>query len=157
MLQVCSIATEKGYSIFLYGATENVLEKLVEKLKQKFPELKVVGVYAPPFRPLTEQESKHVIQMINAANPDVLWVGLGGGKQERWMAHHANYLQVPVMVGVGAAFDFLSGSKPDAPRWVQKAGLEWLFRLVKEPRRLWKRNLYHPVFIGKIVIQKWFR
>ena len=157
MLQVCSMAAEKGYSNFLYGATESVLEKLVENLKKRFPELKVMGTYAPPFRPLTEQESKYVIQMINAANPDILWVGLGGIKQERWMAHHFNYLKAPVMVGVGAAFDFLSGSKPEPPRWVQKAGLEWLFRLVREPRRLWKRNLYHPAFIGKVFMQKWFR
>ena len=157
MLQVCSMAAEKGYSNFFYGGAEGVPEKLSENLKQRFPGLKIAGIYSPPFSPLTEQESKDVLDMINAANPDILWVGLGAPKQELWMAHYINYLNVPVMIGVGAAFDFLSGNKQEAPKWVQRAALEWLFRLIKEPKRLWKRNLYHPIFIGKLIIQKWLR
>lgn len=157
MLRACNMAAQEKYSVFLYGATEDVLEKLSENLTQRFPKLEIAGAYAPPFRPLTEQESGGIIRMINAANPDILWIGLGGIKQERWMAHYTNHIQVPVMIGVGAAFDFISGNKQEAPVWARKAGLEWFFRLTKEPKRLWKRNLHHPVFIGKVVMQKWFR
>jgi len=156
MVQVCSMTAQKGYSNFLYGATEDVLDKLANNLKQRFPELKIVGTCAPPFRPLTEQESKHIIDTINAANPDVLWVGLGGTKQDVWMAHYIDHLDVPVIVGIGAAFDFISGNKPECPRWIQKIGLEWFFRFVEEPRRLWRRASYNPIFAYKILMQKLF-
>ncbi len=154
MLQTCKMAAEKGYSSFLYGGMDGTLEKLGAELKLRFSGFQVAGTYSPPFRVLTELEARDVINMINAANPDILWVGLGAPKQELWMAQYIRHLNVPVMVGVGAAFDFLSGSKQEAPRLVQRAGFEWLFRLIKEPKRLWKRNLYHPVFIGKALLQK---
>ncbi len=156
MLQVCKRAAEKGYSNFLYGGADGIPQKLAENLTQRFPGFNVRGTYSPPFRALTEQERSDVIHMINLADPDILWVGLGAPKQELWMARFAEHLNVPVMVGTGAAFDFLSGSKQEAPKWVQRAGIEWLFRLAREPRRLWKRNLYHPIFIGEVLLQKWF-
>lgn len=157
MFQVCEMTAQKGYSNFLYGGSDGTPEKLTEVLKQKIPDLKVSGTYSPPFRPLTQQEVEEIIDMINAARPDILWVGLGAPKQEIWMSQYIKELNVPVLVGVGAAFDFLSGNKKEAPKWMQKLGLEWLFRLLCEPRRLWKRNLYHPIFIIKALISRWIR
>ena len=154
MLQTCKMAAEKGYSCFFYGGADGIPERLGEELKRRVPGFRVAGTYSPPFRTLTEQEIGDVINMINAANPDILWVGLGAPKQEIWMAQHIRHLNVPVMVGVGAAFDFVSGNKEEVPGWLQRAGLEWLFRLIKEPRRLWKRNLYHPIFMIKALLQK---
>jgi N-acetylglucosaminyldiphosphoundecaprenol N-acetyl-beta-D-mannosaminyltransferase len=114
----------------------------------KFPGLKIAGYRSPPFRELTEEEDKKVVEAINKASPDVLWIGLGGAKQELWMYNYKNRLKVPVMVGVGAAFDFLSGTKKQAPKWMQKSGLEWLFRLITEPGRLWKRYILgNSIFI----------
>jgi len=114
----------------------------------------VAGTYAPPFRDLTDEEDDAVIEMINAANPDVLWVGLGSPKQDYWMARHRDRLNVPVMIGVGAAFDMHTGRIPQAPRWMQRSGLEWLFRLAAEPGRLWRRYLiYNPLFMLYMALQ----
>lgn len=124
---VCRMSAQKGFSNFFYGGTAALLETLVGKLRHQYPQLQVSGTYAPPFRPLTAQERKDVVQLINASQPDILWIGLGAPKQELWMADHFKDLQAPVMIGVGAAFDFLAGIKAEAPRWVQKAALEWLF------------------------------
>ena len=153
MLAFSAASAKRGYTNFFYGGTDRVLEQLAKKLCEMFPGLKVVGTYSPPFRPLTEAEDKAVIEMINQANPDVVWVGLGAPKQECWMAEHIGRITAPVMVGVGAAFDFLSGQKKRAPRWMQHNGLEWLFRLLQEPRRLWRRNLYHPLFFYNLLLQ----
>ena len=101
----------------------------------------MVGTLSPPFRPLTPEEDTAVVDAINAARPDIVWVGLSTPKQERWMASHVGRIEAPVMIGVGAAFDFLAGEKKQAPLWMQRNGLEWLFRLVTEPRRLWRRYL----------------
>lgn len=106
-----------------------------------FPGIRIAGSYAPPFRPLTGEEDAGIVEMIKGAAPDVLWVGIGCPKQELWMREHKEMLNVPVMVGVGAAFDFLSGVKPQAPVWMRDNGLEWLFRLAGEPKRLWRRYL----------------
>ncbi|WP_245308927.1 WecB/TagA/CpsF family glycosyltransferase [Aurantimonas sp. 22II-16-19i] len=125
-----------GLRHFYYGGAEGIAERLAACLRAQSPLLNVVGTYTPPFRPLTEAEDIAVIDMINAARPDVLWVGLSTPKQERWMQAHRDLLDVPVMIGVGAAFDFLSGAKRQAPKWMQRGGLEWLFRLGSEPRRL---------------------
>jgi len=148
LLALCLQSKEKGYSHFFYGGNEGVPELLVTKLTKRFPWLKVAGYYSPPFRPLTVQEDDDVIDMINNSGADILWVGLGAPKQELWMADHQKRITVPVMLGVGAAFDFHSGKVKQAPRCLQNTGLEWLFRLCMEPRRLWRRYLYNnPLFI----------
>ena len=154
MLAFSAIAAEKGYTNFYYGGAEGASEELAEKLCRRFPGLKVVGTYSPPFRPLTPAEDKAIVETINQADPDVVWVGLGMPKQELWMGEHLGQITAPVMVGVGAAFDFLSEKKRWAPRWVRHSGLEWLFRLLHEPRRLWRRNLYHPLFFYNVLIQR---
>ena len=141
MLAICQLSADKGYKSFLYGATDDVLEKLQVNLKKRFPKLNICGKFAPPFRALTSEEDRNIIQEINKANPDCLWVGLGSPKQDIWISQHRAQLNVPVMFAVGAAFDFIAGSKPQAPKWMQQAGLEWLFRLCSEPTRLWRRYL----------------
>jgi N-acetylglucosaminyldiphosphoundecaprenol N-acetyl-beta-D-mannosaminyltransferase len=114
-----------------------------------------VGTYSPPFRPLSAAEDQQVTSLINAARPDVLWVGLSTPKQERWMFAHRARLRVPVALGVGAAFDFLAGLKPQAPTWMQEHGLEWLFRLGSEPRRLWRRYLIHgSQFVFRVALEE---
>jgi N-acetylglucosaminyldiphosphoundecaprenol N-acetyl-beta-D-mannosaminyltransferase len=155
MLAVCQSGIEKGYRHFFYGAAPGVAEKLVECLQERFPCLQVAGIESPPFRQLTPAEDQEMIERIRAARPDIVWVGIGSPRQERWMSDHLDRLGVPVLVGVGAAFDFLSGNKPQAPRWVQRSGLEWLFRLASEPRRLWKRYILgYPVFIWRVLLQQ---
>jgi len=137
----CRETHEKGYTHFFYGGAPGTPEEIARVLKKRYPGLRVVGTYSPPFRPLTPEEDAQTVAMINRAAPDVLWIGLGCPKQERWMHEHRSCLAVPVMLGVGAAFDFLSGRTPQAPRWIREHGLEWLYRLCKEPRRLWRRYL----------------
>ncbi len=141
MLEVCSVAQAKGYSSFFYGGADGIPQRLKDSLRRRFPRLNVVGTYSPPFRPLTTQEDEDVVRMINGFSPDIVWVGIGAPRQEKWMASHLGRLNARVLIGVGAAFDFLSGAKRQAPRWMQRSGLEWLFRLIAEPRRLWRRYL----------------
>jgi len=148
MLEFLKKADFKGYSNFFYGSAKEVLNLLIKNFKIKFPSLNIVGVYSPPFRELTVDEDREIVDMINRASPDVLWVSLGCSKQQLWMYEHKDKLNVPVMVGVGAAFDFLSGVKPQAPRWMRDNGFEWLFRLFTEPKRLWRRYLINgPLFV----------
>jgi len=137
----CSETRTKGYAHFLYGGVPGVPEVLAEVLTRRFPGVRIAGTYSPPFRRLTVQEDRDVVEMINRSAADVLWVGLGCPKQERWMCEHRDQLVVPVMVGVGAAFDFLSGRVPRSPRFMGDHGLEWLYRFCREPRRLWRRNV----------------
>lgn len=137
---VLEAAAEAGIPVGFYGGTERVLRRLLERIKQRFPKLSVAFAEAPPFRPLTSEEDERTTQTINAVGVRILFVGLGGPKQDRWMYAHRDRIRA-ITLGVGAAFDFLSGSKPQAPRWMQRRGLEWLFRLVTEPRRLWRRYL----------------
>lgn len=154
MLAVCEASAQKGYKHFFYGGADGVPELLAEKLKDQFPHLQVVGTYSPPFRELTPEEDENIIRMIDESGADVVWVGLSTPKQERWMGAHLNRLQAPVMIGVGAAFDFHSGRKTQAPVWMQKSGLEWFYRLVTEPRRLWKRYLINnPQFVYMSLLQ----
>jgi N-acetylglucosaminyldiphosphoundecaprenol N-acetyl-beta-D-mannosaminyltransferase len=153
MLETCRGGLERGYRHYLYGGAEGVAETLATALEARFPGLQVVGTHTPPFRDLTEEEDRAIIDRINDANPDLVWVGLSTPKQERWMAAHLGRLEAPVMVGVGAAFDFLSGRKPQAPRWMQRSGLEWLFRLATEPRRLWPRYRQYPRFVLLVFAQ----
>lgn len=154
MLAFCEETQTHGYRHFLYGGEPGVAEQLAESLKRRFPALQVAGTYSPPFRPLSQEEDDEIVAMISGAAPDVLWVGLGTPKQERWMHEHRNKLNVPVVVGVGAAFDMISGRRRQAPRWMREHGLEWLFRLCQEPRRLWRRYLiYGTQFVAWIVLE----
>jgi len=141
MLKSCEYGVERKWRHFFYGGKEGIPELLSEKLKKKFHDLITAGTFSPPFRPLTHEEDKEIIAEINKANPDILWVGLGLIKQERWIAEHLGKISVSWMIGVGAAFDFYAGTIKRAPRFFRRIGLEWLYRLAFEPRML-KRNLY---------------
>jgi len=143
-----------GTRHFLYGGGPGVAESLASVLKDRYPSVQIVGTITPPFRLLNAEEEDDVVAQINAAAPDVVWVGLSTPKQELWMQHFRNRLRAPVLVGVGAAFDFISGRVRQAPRWLREAGLEWLWRLVHEPRRLWRRTvLMGPRFVVRSVAQ----
>ncbi|MFA5149945.1 MAG: WecB/TagA/CpsF family glycosyltransferase [Candidatus Omnitrophota bacterium] len=145
---------KKGYSHFFYGSTNDTLMKLIENIRDKFPETKIAGFYAPPFRPLAKEEDEEIIKSINRCKPSVLWVGIGCPKQEIWMYEHREKLDIPIMLGVGAAFDFLAGAKLQAPRWIRNNGFEWLFRLITEPKRLWRRYLVDgSLFIYYVLIE----
>lgn len=151
MLAVLERAAERGWGSYLYGGAEGVPELLAERLQERFPGLRVVGTHSPPFRPLTEDESAQVVADIDASGADLVWVGLSTPKQERWMAEHRPLLQAPVLLGVGAAFDFHTGRVRQAPAWMQQRGLEWAFRLMVEPRRLWRRYLRNnPRFVAAV-------
>ena len=148
MLAICEAGLDSEWKHCLYGATTEVLEKLRQQFEARFPRIKIVESIAPPFRPLTEAEQADVVERINAALPDIVWVGLGTPKQDLWMGEFRDKLTAPVLIAVGAAFNFHAGRVAQAPHWMQRAGLEWLFRLYKEPRRLWKRYvLGNPRFL----------
>jgi N-acetylglucosaminyldiphosphoundecaprenol N-acetyl-beta-D-mannosaminyltransferase len=154
MLACCASSVSKGYRHFLYGGASGVPERLAARLQERFPGLVVAGTWSPPFHEPTPAEEQATIERIKAANPDVVWVGLSTPKQERWMARHVGQLCASVLIGVGAAFDFHAGLKRQAPRWMQCSGLEWLFRLGTEPRRLWRRYLTNnPRFLWRILLQ----
>ncbi len=154
MLALCEYLSDRGCTHYFYGGAAGTPELLAKTLQQRFPELRVVGTYSPPFRPLTSAEDQQIIQQINDIAPDVVWVGLGTPKQDLWMATHRDALTAPVLIGVGAAFDFHTGRISQAPSWMQRRGLEWLFRLWQEPKRLWYRYLvYNPLFVLLIIAQ----
>lgn len=138
MEEIFKISSQYGYRHYFYGATEETLAKLKEKLSAAYPGIKIAGMYSPPFRPLTAKEDAEVVQMINAAKAEFLWVGLGAPKQEIWMAAHKDKLH-SFMVGVGAGFDYFAGNISRAPEWMQRNNLEWLYRLLQDPKRLFKR------------------
>lgn len=142
MLHVLSMAARENIPVGFYGGAPHVLDTLVERMKERFNGLNIVYSYSPPFRELSPQEKEEVVGNIDRSGVRILFVGLGCPKQEIWMAEHRGKVHA-VMLGVGAAFDFHSGVKSQAPSWMQSLGLEWLFRLLTEPRRLWKRYLYH--------------
>lgn len=129
---------KKGYKHFFYGSTAETLDKMKHNLIQDFPEINIVGLYSPPFRDLAEKEDEEIIQMINSSEPDFVWVGLGAPKQENWMYDHKGKIN-GLMVGVGAAFDYFAGNIKRAPKWMQDHNLEWLYRLLQDPKRLFKR------------------
>lgn len=139
MRALTAISPERGYRHFCYGGAPGTPERLADRLRTRHRGLQVVGTYSPPFRDLTPEEDAAIVDEINRAAPDILWIGLSTPKQERWMAAHRALLDVPVIVGVGAAFDFLAETKRQAPAWMGNSGLEWFFRLCTEPRRLWRR------------------
>ena len=150
----CEISSKKGYRNFFYGDTEEVLALLTHQLRKRFPALNVAGTYSPPFRELTPLEGTKIANLINLAAPDVLWVGLGLPKQERWIYEHRDRLKVPVVVGVGAGFKFVSGKVKCAPPWVSHWGLEWAWRFAHEPRRLWHRvAIYGPQFVAHALLE----
>lgn len=132
--------TGAKYRHFFYGGAPGIADRLAQ-VEQERHGIRIAGTYCPPFRPLTAEEDKAVIAMINEAAPDVVWVGLSTPKQERWMYEYRNRLNVPLLLGVGAAFDLNSGHLKQAPEWMRERGLEWLFRLLAEPKRLWRRYL----------------
>lgn len=138
MGEILKISVEKGYSHYFYGSTEETLEKLHGNLIHDYPGLKIAGMYSPPFRPLSEQEDKEIVVRINETNPDFVWVGLGAPKQEIWMANHQGKIK-GLMVGVGAAFDYFAGNIERAPEWMQKSNLEWFYRFLQDPKRLFGR------------------
>lgn len=150
---VCQLAAEQGVPVGFYGGSEDVVKELVVRLRQRFPGLKVAYRASPPFRPPTAEEQRRTIEDLHRSGARILFVGLGTPKQELWMAAHRPQVRA-VMLGVGAAFDFLAGRKRQAPRLVQRLGLEWLYRLVHEPRRLWRRYLYrNPRFVVLFAVQ----
>ncbi len=138
----------RGYKHFFYGATQQTLDRLCQVFDERYPEARIVGTYAPPFRPLSREEDAEIVKIINDSNADILWVGLSTPKQERWMAAHTTALNTPVLIGVGAAFDMHAGNVQRAPRFLRRTGFEWTYRLVLEPRRLWRRYLANnPSFV----------
>lgn len=152
MLAVLAEGEKHGWQSFFYGSAPEVPAVLVQCLVERFPGMKVAGTYSPPFRPLTEAETTEVAEMINGSGAALVWVGLSTPKQERWMSQLRPLLEAPVLLGVGAAFDFHAGRVSQAPGWMQRRGLEWLYRLIKEPRRLWKRYLTNnPRFVTAIL------
>jgi N-acetylglucosaminyldiphosphoundecaprenol N-acetyl-beta-D-mannosaminyltransferase len=154
MLTLAARAAAAGHRCYLYGGAPGVADALATTLSVRFPGLHVVGADAPPFRPLTSTEDDAAVQRINAARPDIVWVGLGCPRQEHWMAAHRDRLDAAVLVGVGAAFDFHVGRVAQAPRWIMRLGLEWLYRLLQEPRRLWRRYLlYNPLFAVLLALE----
>jgi N-acetylglucosaminyldiphosphoundecaprenol N-acetyl-beta-D-mannosaminyltransferase len=149
MDRACERAARSGLRFYLYGGrNQGALAQLARNLRLRYPGLRIVGGYVPPFRTLTPDEEDAVAADVRRSGADVVWVGIGVPKQEKWMARMRPRLDAPVLVGVGAAFDFHAGLVTQAPGWVQRVGLEWLFRLVQEPRRLWRRYLrYNPRFV----------
>ncbi len=150
MAKYCERSAETGTRMYLYGGrNQGALVELALGLRRRYPGLKIVGGYSPPFRPLTDEERDWVIEDVNRSKADVVWVGTGQPKQEIWMRDMRPVLEAPMLIGVGAAFDFHAGLVPQAPAWMQDVGLEWVFRLAKEPRRLWRRYArYNPRFVA---------
>lgn len=145
---MCALAVKRGHRHYFYGGSPRVVEHLVDRLTRRHPGLIVVGYHSPPYRALSEAEDAADVAAINEARPDFVWIGLGMPKQEKWIASHIGRIDATALIGIGAAFDFHAGAKPRAPAWMQRTGLEWLFRLVSEPRRLAHRYLIdNTVFV----------
>ena len=154
MANLCRLSVSKGYRHYLYGGQPSVAQALKDTLQTRFPGVQIVGTYTPPFRHLNQQEEDALLSDVWNAKPDILWVGLSTPKQECFMAEYVSRLRVPLLVGVGAAFDFHTGRLTESPAWVKRAGLQWVHRLLQDPRRLWKRYLVNnPVFAWKIILQ----
>lgn len=154
MLRICELSSARGFTHFFYGGGPGVAQQLKNRLSERFPELRIVGTYSPPYRPLTASEENDLLAEVSRLRPDVFWVGLSTPKQEKFMAQYWQRLEATLFFGVGAAFDFHAGRMRQAPAWMQRSGLEWLFRLGCEPGRLWKRYLRNnPLFIGRAFLQ----
>jgi len=157
--RLCAAAAEKRYKVFFLGGREGAASGACEALRKRYPDIQIAGFYSPPFGfENDENENVKIVNMVKAANPDILFVGLGAPKQEKWIYSHYKELRVPVSIGIGAAFEFVSGMVKRAPRWMQKAGLEWLWRLLMEPGRLWKRYLVEDMrFFWLVLKQKYVK
>jgi N-acetylglucosaminyldiphosphoundecaprenol N-acetyl-beta-D-mannosaminyltransferase len=155
MARFCARAALSGTPMYLYGGrTPEALALLEQRLRERFPGLRIAGGYSPPFRALSAEEERDVIAAIDASGAEVVWVGTGQPKQEKWMLAMRPRLSAPLLVGVGAAFDFHAGLVSQAPRWMQRSGLEWAYRLSREPRRLWRRYArYNPLFVAGFLSQ----
>lgn len=138
MGEIFKVSAEKGYRHFFYGSKQETLDLLEKKLYENYPEIHIAGMYSPPFRPLTDEEDAAVVKMINDAKPDFVWIGLGAPKQEIWMADHQGKID-GLMIGVGAGFDYYADNIKRAPEWMQKSNLEWVYRLIQDPKRLFGR------------------
>lgn len=157
MLEVCARSAVTGHRHFFYGGGPGVADDLVANLKGRFPGLNIAGRHTPPMLPLGALEHPETIDAINASGADIVWVGLGSPKQDWWVANHRSLLHAPVLIAVGAAFDFHSGRVRQAPKWMQRNGLEWLFRLSQDPKRLWKRYLVtNSRFITRLTLRLMF-
>jgi N-acetylglucosaminyldiphosphoundecaprenol N-acetyl-beta-D-mannosaminyltransferase len=155
MLSFCELAARRGYTNYLLGGAAGQPEILARRLVDRFPGLVIAGTRPTPVRPPSREENDSVIEEVNEVGPDVVWVGMGAPHQERWMAENRAHLQAPILIGVGAAFDMHSGLVRQAPGWMQRGGLEWFFRFVQEPRRLWRRYLLgNPLFVARFVRQR---
>jgi N-acetylglucosaminyldiphosphoundecaprenol N-acetyl-beta-D-mannosaminyltransferase len=143
--ECCRVAVEEGASVFLLGAAPGIAETAARRLRERFAGLRVAGVYAPPFGPLTEEENERILAKVRAARPDFLFVALGAPQQDVWISANRDRLDVPVCMGVGCVLDLLAGKVSRAPLWMQRTGLEWLFRLLQEPGRLWKRYIVDDI------------
>jgi N-acetylglucosaminyldiphosphoundecaprenol N-acetyl-beta-D-mannosaminyltransferase len=153
-LALCERAAADGLSVYFHGGADGVAGALAQEMSRRFPGLRVAGFDSPPFRPLTAAEDDALVARINGCRPDIVFVGLGCPKQERWMAEHRDRLEAAALLGVGAAFDFHTGRVAQAPPALQAVGLEWLFRLLHEPRRLWYRYVvYNPLFVALTTLQ----
>ena len=151
--ELCALASAKGYTFYFLGSTEEGLNKIRVNLKVDFPDLKIAGMYSPPYRDqFSERENNDILRKINEIKPDVLWVGMTAPKQEKWIYHNLDQLNIKAAIGVGAVFDFVAGTVQRAPVWMQKMGMEWLFRFIQEPRRMWKRYLIgNTIFIWLVL------
>lgn len=153
MARILEISAEKGYRHYFYGSTQKTLDKLRQRLVKDYPGIQIVGMFSPPFRPMTEEEDLAFVEKVNEGKPDFLWVALGAPKQEKWMAAHQGAV-CGLMVGVGAGFDYFAGNIKRAPRWMQRLNLEWLYRLMQEPGRLFKRYWHTNLkFIWEAVLK----
>lgn len=141
MEEIFKISVDKGYRHYFYGSTIDTLKKMRQIIERDYPGIQIVGMYSPPFCDTTVEEDKKIIKNINEAKPDFVWIGLGAPKQEKWMAAHQGKIN-GLMIGVGAGFDYYAGNIKRAPKWMQKNNLEWIFRLLQEPRRLFRRYIY---------------
>jgi N-acetylglucosaminyldiphosphoundecaprenol N-acetyl-beta-D-mannosaminyltransferase len=155
MLAMLERASREGWASFFYGGGIGTAGLLASRLRARFPTLIVAGTYTPPFRPLTPEEGDLVVDLINGSRADLVWVGLSTPKQERWMAEFTDRIDAPALLGVGAAFDIHAGTLKQAPTWMQRFGLEWLYRLWREPRRLWRRYLRNnPLFVVSVLLKR---
>lgn len=154
MLKFCEVSSRKRYTHFFYGGHPGVAEQLRDTLTRRYTGLRVIGMYTPPFRPLTQKEESEVTDLLARLKPDVTWIGLGAPKQELFMSRYSGRLDTTLMIGVGAAFDMHTRRIKDAPLWMKRAGLAWFYRLLQEPRRLWRRYLEtNPRFLYEILLQ----
>ena len=154
MLNLCDWGRGHGLRHFFCGGRPGIADRLAARLQQSYPGLEVAGTFSPPFRGMSPEEDRDMCRLVEDARPDVIWVGLGAPKQEQWMADHEAKIRAPVMIGVGAAFDFHSGAIRWAPAWIRNIGMEWAFRLAREPRRLWRRNLDSPLFLFHVILER---